>query len=44
MPENKTVKKLVVDTSFSSSFMVKYVEIEVNCDDTNNTPTNTSNK
>ena len=44
MPENKTVKKLVVDTSFSSSFMVKYIEIEVNCDVNNNNTTNTSNK
>ena len=42
MPENKTIKKVVVDTSFSSSFLVKYIEIEVNCDD--NTPPNSSNK
>lgn len=45
MPENKTVKKVVVDTTFSSSFMVKYIEIEVNCDDNNdNNPNCTSNK
>lgn len=36
MPEKKTITKIVVDTTFSSSFMVKYIEIDV--DISNNEP------
>lgn len=35
MPDKKTIKKIVVDTTFSSSFMVKYIEVDVYVDNDN---------